>query len=275
MCACGRQTYIVTSCKGGAGKSTVAANLAAALAYSGRRTLIIDCDFSNRSLDLIFGCEDSVIYDICDLTSGRVSPDRAIIRSERCDELFFIPAPLVTSETFDSEQFRRALDRAADSVNAEFVIIDTPGASDGIVSVVAPAAQGALIIASHQPTSIRGAEKMGYILDELGIGEQYLIINMFDTASVLSGDRPGVNELIDKTHIRLLGVIPASPTLAAEQEKGRLAVEGKLTKKGIKVKKGCRTAADAFRETAMRLCSERVPLMSDMPERKRKKLLYT
>ena len=130
MGACGRQTYIVTSCKGGVGKSTVAANLAAALALEGHRTLLIDCDFSNRSLDLILGCEDSVLYDICDL--------------------------------------------------------------------------------------------------------------------------------------------------AAEQEKGRLCVDGKPTKKGIKVKKGCRDAAAAFRETAARLCSEeQVPLMSGMPERKRRKLLYT
>lgn len=270
-----RQTYIVTSCKGGIGKSTVAANLACALAQSGHRTLIIDCDFSNRSLDLIFGCEDSVIYDICDLTAERVSPARVIMGSERCDELFFIPAPLEKSDDFDSCRFKRAVNLAADSVNAEFVIIDTPGASDGIVSVVAEAADGAIIIASHQPTSIRGAEKMGYILEKSGLCEQYLIINMFDSAAVLSGERPGINELIDKTHIKLIGIIPSSPTLAAEQEKGRLAVDGKLTGKGVKVKKGCRAAAEAFRETAMRLCSERVPLMAGMPERKRKKLLYT
>ena len=275
MGACGRQTYIVTSCKGGIGKSTVAANLAGALAQNGHRTLIIDCDFSNRSLDLIFGCEDSVIYDICDLTAERASADRAIIKIARFDELFFIPAPLVKNESFDAAQFERAVDRAADSVNAEFVIIDTPGASDGIISAVAESADGALIIASHQPTSIRGAEKMGYILDGFGVSEQYLIINMFDSASVLSGERPGINELIDKTHIKLLGIIPESPTLASDQEKGKLAVDGRLTKKGIRVKKGCRAAAEAFREIAMRLCSERIPLMADMPERKRKKLLYS
>lgn len=276
MGACGRQTYIVTSCKGGVGKSTVAANLAAALALEGHRTLLIDCDFSNRSLDLILGCEDSVLYDICDLAAERVAPDRATIRTDRSDELFFISAPLTGSCAFTAEQFCRAVDRAADSVNAGVVIIDTPGAAEGILSVVAKAADGAIIVATHQPTSVRGAEKMGYILDGLGVDGQYLVINMFDADAVLAGDRPGINELIDKTHIKLLGVIPASPLLAAEQEKGRLCVDGKPTKKGIKVKKGCRDAAAAFRETAARLCSEeQVPLMSGMPERKRRKLLYT
>ena len=103
MGACGRQTYIVTSCKGGVGKSTVAANLAAALALEGHRTLLIDCDFSNRSLDLILGCEDSVLYDICDLAAERVAPDRATIRTDRSDELFFISAPL-TAVTFRTKR---------------------------------------------------------------------------------------------------------------------------------------------------------------------------
>lgn len=278
MSACGRQTYIVTSCKGGIGKSTVAANLAASLAFEGHRTLIIDCDFSNRSLDLILGCEDRVIYDISDVVAGRVTPDRAVICGDRCDELFFIPAPLVSGGTFDSEIFSAAVDRAADSVNAEFVIIDTPGASDGILPVIAPAADGAIIVASHQPTSVRGAEKMGYILDGLGVDKQYLVINMFDVDSVLSGERAGINELIDKTHITLLGVIPESRALASEQEKGRLAVDGKPDKRHPevrRVRRDCREVARAFRETAGRLMSERVPLMAGMPEKKRRRLLYT
>ncbi len=271
----GRHTYIVTSCKGGVGKSTVAANLAAVLAHSGHRTLLIDCDLSNRSLDLILGLEDRVIYDICDLTSGCVSADRVIISSDRSDELFFISAPLVNGETFTADGLSDAVTRAADEVNAEFVFIDTPGTADGIISVVSAVADGAIIVASHQPTSIRGAEKMGYILSEAGVDEQYLIINMFDTDAVLSGERSGINELIDKTHIPLLGVIPMSSALAAEQEKGRLAVDGKQTRRGFKVKKGCATAYEAFCETARRLCSERVPLLAGVPERKRKKLLYT
>ena len=278
MSACGRHTYIVTSCKGGIGKSTVAANLAAVLAFEGHRTLLIDCDFSNRSLDLILGCEDSVVYDISDLVVGRAAPDRVILEDDRCDELFFIPAPLAGSEMFGADAFSSAVERAADSVNAEFVIIDTPGAADGVLPVIAPAADGALIVASHQPTSIRGAEKMGYILDRLGVDEQYLIINMFDAAAVLAGERSGINELIDKTHIKLLGIVPVSAVLAAEQERGRLAVDGKPDKRdhaNRKVKKGCREAAAAFREIAARLSDERVPLLSGMSKKKRRKLLYT
>lgn len=278
MSSCGRHTYIVTSCKGGIGKSTIAANIAAVLAFEGHRTLLIDCDFSNRSLDLILGCEDSVVYDISDLVAGRAAPDRVIMCGDRSDELFFIPAPLTGSETFGASDFSDAVDRAADSVNAEFVIIDTPGAADGVLPAIAPAADGAVIVASHQPTSVRGAEKMGYILDRLGVDEQYLIINMFDAAAVLAGERSGINELIDKTHIKLLGIVPASPALAAEQEKGRLAVDGRTDKRhpgDRKVKKGCREAALAFREIAARLTNERVPLLSGMSEKKRRKLLYT
>lgn len=276
MSSCGRTIYIVTSCKGGIGKSTVAANLAAVLAEGGHRTLLIDCDLSNRSLDLILGCEDEVVYDICDLTSGRVAPDRVIMSGERCDELFFIPAPLMNAEPFDAEQFSRAVERAADAVNAEFVFIDTPGAADGILPIISPVADGALIVASHQPTSIRGAEKMGYILESLGIERQYLVINMFDADAVLSGERIGINELIDKTHIKLLGVIPASSGLAAEQERGRLCTDGVTVgrRRKKKILRECREVAAAFSETAARLTSEQLPLLAGMSASRRRKLLY-
>ena len=96
--------------------------------------------------------------------------------------------------------------------------------------------------------------------------KQFLLINRYDSDEVLAGNRPGLNELIDKTHIPLVGVIPESRRLELAQEKGKLATELRRDKEGVLA---------AFDETARRLCNERVPLMSYVSERKRRKLLYT
>ena len=260
------KTYLVTSCKGGIGKSTVTANIAMAIASLGKRVLVIDCDFSNRSLDLILGCEDSVVYDICDLVMGRVSVARAAITDPREERLTYIAAPLVKRDPITSQAFRETVDVAAKEFCCDYVLIDTPGASDDTLSLTAPSADAAFIVASHQPTSIRGAEKTGYLLSDLGVDEQYLIINRYDPDEVLRGNRPGLNSLIDRTHIQLIGVIPNSPKLELAQESGKLAFEVEQDKD---------MAAAAFEETARRICGERIPVMSYMPEKKRRKLLTT
>ncbi|MCQ2355197.1 MAG: P-loop NTPase [Clostridia bacterium] len=260
------RTYLVTSCKGGIGKSTVTANVAMSLTKLGYRILVVDCDFSNRSLDLIFGCEDEVVYDICDLTAGRAAPSRCVLKDRRSDALFFIPAPLVKHDTITPEQLKKAVRTAASEFDCDIVIIDTPGASDDTLSLVAPLADSALIVASHQPTSVRGAEKTGYLLEELGVTDQYLVINRYDGDEVLRGGRPGLNALIDRTHIRLIGVIPESEKLELAQERGKLVCEAR----------GDRTGADAaFDEIARRMCGERLPLMSYLNEKRRRKLLYS
>ncbi len=258
------RSYLVTSCKGGIGKSTVSANIAASLTELGHRVLAVDCDFSNRSLDLIFGCQDAVVNDITDLAFGKTTPEQTVIQVPGINGLYFIPAPAVCREMFTTDQLSSAIDSAAKAFDCDIVFIDTPGAADWILPVVAPVADTALIVASHMPTSIRGAEKTGFFLETMGVTEQYLIVNRFDMKKVRSGERPGLTDLIDRTKVRLIGVIPDSSELELAQEKGILACKNSRKKD---------YAEAAFDETAARLCGERIPIMSFLPERKRRMLL--
>ncbi len=260
------KTFLITSCKGGVGKSTVAANIAMALASHGKRVLLVDCDFSNRSLDLILGYEEHVIYDICDLVSGRATASRTVMQDSREPRLSFIAAPHLKKDEFTPEQFADAVKTAAREYFCEYVLIDTPGTVDGTLPLVSKAADAALIVTSHQPTTVRGAEKTGYQLEELGVAEQYLIINRYDKKGVLAGTSPGLNWLIDRTHVPLIGVIPDSKDLDKAQIIGKLACE---------LRRDRERARDAFDEVARRICGERIPIMSYLPEKKRRKLLYS
>lgn len=258
------KSYIVTSCKGGIGKSTVTANLAAAMADTGHRVLTVDCDFSNRSLDLIFGCEGEILADISELAAGKTTPGKAVVKVPVKENLFFIPAPVQQSERFTSEQLSSAISLAAQEYRCDIVIIDTPGAADWILPVIAPAADAALIVASHMPTSIRAAEKTGFVIGQMGVSEKNLIINRFDEEKVLSRERPGINRLIDETKVPLIGIIPESRLLELSQEKGVLVSD---------VKKHRNPVRDAFSETARRILGENIKIMSYLPERRRRKLL--
>ena len=155
---------------------------------------------------------------------------------------------------------------AAKEYFCEYVFIDTPGAVDGTLPLVSKAADGALIVTSHQPTTVRGAEKTGYQLEDLGVKEQYLVINRYDKKGVLDGTSPGLNWLIDHTHVPLIGVIPDSKDLEKAQIAGKLACQ---------LKRDRAKARDAFDEVARRICGERIPIMSYLPEKKRRKLLYS
>ncbi len=256
---------VVTSCKGGIGKSTVCANLAAALAARGRRVLCVDCDYSNRALDLIFGVDGRLTPGVDRYINEDMTPSDAVM-TVREGELWFIPGPEKNVVLRDAARFERKILDAARAFGCNTIFIDTPGASDGILPAVVPMADTGIVVASHMPTSIRGAERMGQMLAEYGVSERLLIVNRFDASDVLKGLRPGVNELIDRTYIRLIGVVPDSKKLELAQEQGLLADE---------ILRDRDRTSEAFDEIAARLCGERVPLMSYLPRSLRRKLTRT
>ena len=212
---------LVSSAKGGIGKSTTALGLAAALASRGRRVLLADCDVGNRCLDLMLGLEDCVLSDIGDVAAGRCAPDAALIPVPGMDSLRFCAAPNVWPEGCPLSRLPEALGELAEAAGAEFVICDSAGVGDAVRAVVSDFADGVLILSTQQPASIRSAERTASAFWELKQIPSRLIISCFDTRAARRQTRAGLLEIIDRTHLRTIGVVPYDGALLLAQENGR------------------------------------------------------
>lgn len=254
---------LVTSCKGGVGKSTVCVGLAIALAKADKHVLLIDFDLGNRSLDLMLGMQDDLIYDVSDLLEGRADCTSAVHLHPLYPNLAFIGAPFRYDGNATAADFSAVLAKLEDTYDFDFILVDTSGGAHESVALSAPACDIGLIVSSQNPTAIRAAEKSGILLDEYGVKTQYLIINGFDMQKESGEKRTGALEMIDRTRTPLLGIIPMDVRLALLSERGQSVFEGDKT--------NCRTA---FENIAKRLCGIHVPLLSGFRGIKRDRFLY-
>lgn len=252
----------VTSFKGGVGKSTVAVNLGYALASTGKKTLLVDCDFRMRSLDVMLGVEDEIVHDAGDVLAGRVPLNKAVITDRRCTDLLFLPAPFNFRGGIDRKAFADMMSDAEAKYGLDCIVLDTPGSSGDEFSAAAACSDLAFIVATHSFPSVRAAECTGAELEAMGVPERRLIINMFDTSGREAGRRPSIIQLIDRTALKLGGVIPYDGDLVHMQDEGRLldTVPG-------------RNISKAFLNICKRADGRSVPLFTGFKGINRKRLL--
>lgn len=256
------KVLMVTSFKGGVGKSTVAANIALRFACGNKKTLLVDCDFRMRSLDILLGVEDAIVYDAGDVLEERVSFAKAVITDSRNKNLYFLAAPYNWQMGIDEEKFSKMLKEAAEFLSLDYIILDTPGSSGQEFKAAASVSDMAYIVANHSFPSIRAAEVTGRELESLGVNERRLVINMFDMSGRDSEKRPSVVDIIDKTYLRLVGIIPFDSRMVLMQDEGRLVDE----------LKEC-NVAKAFTNICNRTEGKNVPLFTGFRKINKNKLL--
>ena len=277
------KSYIITSFKGGVGKTTLSANLAMTLARRGHSVVAVDCDLESRCLDIVLGLENNALYNVCDCIKGNCKIDDALVHDTKCDNLFFISAPafypekdediLNPSAAFTDEAVANFAKQLSDRF--DYVIFDLPARPDNLYRKLVLVTDEAIVVSLHTATSIRAAEKTAIALGSFAESgkdgrsaqdlEIRLVVNGFKSKDAKSGINVGLYEIISKTKLQLFGVVPFSNAMSKAQEMGKLAHEA-----GVSVQ----PFAKAVEDIATRCEGRKVPLFDGVETGVRKAKVF-
>ena len=218
---------VITSGKGGVGKTTTSAALGTGLALRGHKTVIVDFDIGLRNLDLVMGCERRVVYDFVNVINGDATLHQALIKDKRLENLYVLAA----SQTRDKDALTqdgvgRVLDEL--SQNFEYVICDSPAGIERGAHLAMYYADEAIVVTNPEVSSVRDSDRMLGLLSSKSRraerGEEpikeHLLLTRYDPSRVDKGEMLGVDDVEEILAIRLLGVIPESQSVLKASNQG-------------------------------------------------------
>ncbi len=221
------KVIVITSGKGGVGKTTTSASFATGLAMRGYKTAVIDFDVGLRNLDLIMGCERRVVYDFVNVTQGEASLKQALIKDKRVDNLYILPA----SQTRDKDALEKeAVGEVIEELKEQgfdYIICDSPAGIERGAYLALYYADEALIVTNPEVSSVRDSDRILGILDSKSKAAeegrevvQHLAITRYSPNRVDDGEMLSVEDIIEILGIPLLGVIPESGAVLSSSNKG-------------------------------------------------------
>nr|YP_009550210.1 MinD [Tisochrysis lutea]YP_009873603.1 septum-site determining protein [Isochrysis galbana]AUM82513.1 MinD [Tisochrysis lutea]QKW88486.1 septum-site determining protein [Isochrysis galbana] len=249
---------VITSGKGGVGKTTTTSNIGIALAQLGQKVLLLDADVGLKNLDLLLGLENRIIYNGLDVLTGVCRLTQALIQDKRQSNLTFFPlSSNQLKSSITKDQIQDLIDQLKN--NYDFILIDSPAGIDEGFQVAIHAAQEALVVVTPEVTSIRDADKVIGLLEAKGISNINLLINRIKPEMVKAENMMSVSDVKDILGVPLIGVVPDSEQVITASNRGEpLVLEEKLSIPGL-----------AFINTAQRLMGEVVDFIDfDSPPSK-------
>lgn len=243
--------FVVTSGKGGVGKTTTAANIGAGLAAKGKRVVLVDADTGLRNLDVVLGLENRIIYDLVDVTENRCSVEQALIRDQRFADLHLLAASQVRDKNAVTPMQMREITEAL-SKNFDYVILDCPaGIEQGFQSAVA-GADAAIVVVTPELTAVRDADRIIGMLTAGAMREENirLLINRVRPKMIAKGDMLSCTAVADMLALEVLGVVTEDESVILSANRGEAAVLRKRSQAGR-----------AYRNICARLEGAKVPLM--------------
>ena len=218
---------VVTSGKGGVGKTTTSAAISMGLALEGHRTAVIDFDVGLRNLDLIMGCERRVVYDFVNVINGEASLNQALIKDKRCDNLFILPA----SQTRDKDSL--TVEGVGKVLNAlakdfDYIVCDSPAGIERGATLAMYYADDAVVVTNPEVSSVRDSDRMlGILASKSRRAEQgdepikeYLLLTRYSPQRVKLGEMLSVEDVQEILSLHLLGVIPESKAVLNASNSG-------------------------------------------------------
>ncbi|MFO7819925.1 MAG: septum site-determining protein MinD [Halanaerobacter sp.] len=244
------KSYVITSGKGGVGKTTTVANIGTGLAKLGRKVVLIDADIGLRNLDVVLGLENRIVYDIVDVVEENCRLDQALIRDKRYSSLHLLPAAQTRDKTaVEPSQMKELMDELKKEF--DYVIVDSPaGIERGFKNAIAGADE-AVVVTTPEVSAVRDADRIIGMLEAEGIADADLIINRVRMDMVKKGDMMGIEDMVEILAVNQLGVIPEDEEIVVSTNRGKPAILIEKSKAG-----------QAFWNVARRIEGEEVPELS-------------
>lgn len=249
------RTIVITSGKGGVGKTTTSASFAMGLAKKGHKTAVIDFDVGLRNLDLIMGCERRVVYDLVNVINDEANLNQALIRDKRCDNLYILPASQTRDkDALNQEGIGKIIDEL--SKDYDYIVCDSPAGIEKGAMLAMYYADDAIIVTNPEVSSVRDSDRMlGIMASKSRRAEQniepvteYLLLTRYDPSRVKRGDMLSVEDVQEILSMDLLGVIPESQDILNASNSGEPVILQKKT-----------DAAKAYKDVVGRYLGEDIP----------------
>ncbi|MEJ2042387.1 MAG: septum site-determining protein MinD [Reinekea sp.] len=246
---------VVTSGKGGVGKTTTSAAVSMGLAQAGYRTVVIDFDIGLRNLDIIMNCERRVVYDFVNVIQGDANLNQALIKDKRCDQLFILPASQTRDkEALTKEGVKAVLDELTQTF--DYIICDSPAGIEHGAQMALHYADEALVVTNPEVSSVRDSDRILGILQskshraENGLPpvKERLLITRFDPSRVAKGEMLSIQDIEEILAVPLLGIIPESQAVLNASNNGTPVI--------LDIKSD---AGQAYQDTVARLLGEERP----------------
>lgn len=243
------EVIVITSGKGGVGKTTSTANLGTGLALQGKKVALLDTDIGLRNLDVVMGLENRIVYDLVDVVEGNCKVKQALIKDKRYEGLFLLPA----AQTKDKNAVKpEQIKKLCEELKKEFdyIIVDCPaGIEQGFKNAIA-GADKAIVVTTPEVSAVRDADRIIGLLESNEVRNPRLLLNRVREDMVKKGDMMSTDDVLEILAIDLMGVVPDDQSIIVATNKGEPAVTDNKS-----------LAGQAYRNIVRRIMGEEVPVM--------------
>ena len=242
------EVIVVTSGKGGVGKTTTSANVGTGLAMLNKKVVLIDTDIGLRNLDVVMGLENRIVYNLVDVVEGNCRMKQALIKDKRYDNLFLLPSAQTRDKSAVSpEQMKKLTDELREEY--DYIILDCPaGIEQGFKNAIS-GADRALIVTTPEVSAIRDADRIIGLLEANGIHKIDLIINRIRMDLVRRGDMMSNDDVIEILAVTLIGAVPDDENIVIASNQGEPLVGNSSA------------AGQAYMNIVRRVLGEEVPYL--------------